>query len=210
MNFTLAIEKVLLEKYKPSLEVLERSYGERSSKANILQAVLSVSKDHLLNLVATNDTFFVAEWWKRMEKMPVEVRDRFIVDQVVHLRFFFFLKMVAMVETQLRIITRKLYPPDTGTREFYNIYTNLLTSLNLLNKYQKGFNIARMIRNTIHNMGVNTKSTVTVDFNGKNYEFKEGKPILFLSDKLNLDIQDMLINSIVDITDTTEFRSCNF
>ena len=118
--------------------------------------------------------------------------------------------MVAMVETQLRIITRKLYPPDTGTREFYNIYTDLLTSLNLLNKYQKGFNIARMIRNTIHNMGVNTKSTVTVDFNGKNYEFKEGKPILFLSDKLNLDIQDMLINSIVDITDTTEFRSCNF
>jgi len=207
LRFTLAMEKELLNDYKPALASLEKRYGEESGKAKVLGSLLGVSKDYLLNLVATNDTFFVSRWWKKCDQMPVIVRDKFIVDQLAHLRFFFFLKMVAMVETQLRIITRAIDPSNPGTKEFYKIYSELLAKLNLQAQYNQAYDIARLIRNTIHNMGVHTSASVSVQFSGKTYQFTQWKQIDFLSDRLNLDLQDELIKSVVDITSTKAFQN---
>lgn len=207
LRFTLDIEKVLLNKYKPALASLEKRFGEGSMKAKVLGSLLGLSKDYLLNLVATNDTFFVLQWWEKCNQMPVSVRDKFIVDQIAHLRFFFFLKMVSMAETQLRIITRAIDPGNSGTKEFIKLYSELLTKLSLHAQYNQAYDIARLIRNTIHNMGVHTSASVSVQFNGKTYQFTQWKQIDFLSDRLNLDLLDALIQSVVDITGTLAFQN---
>lgn len=209
LKFILAMEKEFIIKHKPKLAGLEDKYGEDSAKARILQNVMGVSKDYLLNLASTNDTFFVDEWWvkSKMDKIPDEAKSKFKQEQIQHLKFFFFLKMVSSIESQMRVILRGMFPGVCGPKDgFKKVYEDLLSRVGLMGKYQAAFNLARLVRNTIHNNGMHTDSTTTVNFNGKSYTLREMDQIDFFTYEFNLELLGSLIDAMVEITETEGFK----
>ncbi len=212
LKYILEVEKQLINQAKPQLERLEKKFGESSEKANILGRVLAVSKDYLLNLVATNDTFFVDKWWKEknMDWIPEEAKQKFKIEQINHLKYYFFLRMVSTIEAQMRIILRVIYPGVGKPKDsFKRVYDEILSRLGLQSKYEEAFNLARVLRNTIHNIGVHTDTSIDLIFNGKTYSLIEMKVIDFFTYEFNLELLSVLIDSIVEITNTNEFKNNN-
>ena len=212
LQYILDVDNNLIQPFRQHFQQLELTYGEHSSKATVIGQIMGGNKDHLLNLSATNETYFVDAWWQKnqMHNMPQEVKEQFIRDQIMHLRFYFFLKIVSTVEFQCRKLIRALYPPNEGRAEFFNVYTDLLTNLGLYDLHHETFNIARLIRNTLHNLGMHTSMSQTVPFNNSQYQFVQWQQIDFFTPAFNIEVQRQLIAGIVDITLTNRFQETDF
>lgn len=212
LQHILDVDNNLIQPYRPHLQHLEQTYGEHSLKANIMGQIMGSNKDHLLNLSATNETYFVDAWWQKnnMHNIPQDVKEKFITEQIMHLRFYFFLKMVSTVEFQCRKLIRELYPPNEGRADFFNVYTDLLTNLGLHAQYCETFNVARLVRNTLHNLGMHTSASQTVTFLNNQYQFVQWQQIDFFTSAFSIDVQRLLIAGIVDITLTERFQEAEF
>jgi hypothetical protein len=145
-----------------------------------------------------------------MHNIPQNVKEKFVTDQIMHLRFYFFLKMVSTVEFQCRRLIRELYPPNEGRAEFFNVYTDLLTDLGLHALYSETFNVARLVRNTLHNLGMHTSASQTVTFLNNQYHFVQWQQIDFFTSAFSINVQRQLIKGIVDITLTERFQQAEF
>lgn len=214
LKFILNAEKRLLKNYRQELERLETAYGSGSAKANILGNLLGVSKDHLLNLVATNDTFFNTAWYGKnnMGNTPAVAIYKFQREQISHLEFYFFLKMVSTVEAQIRVIMRKMYPAKyTNPKEsFKGLSDKFLKQFRIYGKYNQAYNIARTVRNTVHNVGVHNDKSRTLSFKGKRFRFKQDRMIDFFTYTFILDVQESLMDSIVKVLNSKAFDRAEF
>lgn len=212
LQHILDVDNKLIQPYRPDLQRLEQTYGEHSSKANIMGQIMDSNKDHLLNLSATNETYFVDAWWQKnnMHDVPQNVKEKFTTEQIMYLRFYFFLKMVSTVEFQCRKLIRELYPPNEGRAEFFNVYTDLLTNLGLHARYCETFNVARLVRNTLHNLGMHTSASQTVTFLNNQYQFVQWQQIDFFTSDFSINVQKQLIEGIVAITLSERFQKAIF
>ena len=110
----------------------------------------------------------------------------------------------SVIESSLRIFVKNLDSSacSNGTAEIQSIYSWLLNKLDL-QKYETLLELFRLVRNTMHNNGIFTPKNgkdVTINYKERDFEFKAGEQIFFVTFDflilLSYDLRDMLVDIV--------------
>ena len=84
----------------------------------------------------------------------------------------FFVDILILVEHTLRIFGKKIKPSIIDER-IASVKDQLIKQLNLNLEYKKLFEILFKFRNTIHNGGLHSKTTSSITYKGRSFDFYE-------------------------------------
>jgi len=104
-----------------------------------------------------------------------------------YITFSFFHAVFSSIESSLRSIVGKVPVPNNrgipckDTDKISDIYHGLINYSGVDEKYRDLFDLLLMVRNCIHNRSIyfSDKGSKSMEYNGKTYDFIQGKPIGF-------------------------------
>jgi hypothetical protein len=192
------------------LIALESIYGKDHYKTVFIGQPLTILVEHFMNIAASRDTIENPLWWNDAFKGEMTDNEKayYLESQYRHIKFFFFIKFFSVIESQFRILCRKMAPSalSEGRTDFKRVYEFIFTSLNFDNEYYQLFDFCRLNRNVIHNLGLHTSKSQIVYYKGKGYEFVKWQEVLMISPELQFVIHTDLFQAMVDIKNTQLFR----
>lgn len=172
---------------------------------NSLQLALTFISKHLLH----ND------WWNWISGENISNVDK----QIYTTEFANFAKVgyvqgiFLAVESSLRLFLRALDPAacNGGMAEFKSIYECLFNSKLAVNPAGgiALLDLMRLVRNTIHNNGVYFSPRgvdAQLTWNGRTYEFKQGKPVDFLTWETLFQLSDALHSLLRQIVEDVNLQ----
>lgn len=158
---------------------------------NSLQLAFAFVSKHLLH----------KQWWDAIARTPIpDVAKQVYVNEFANFtKVGFIHALFSSIESSLRLFLRGLDPVacNGGMSEFKSIYDCLFNS-KLAKAPTEGaqlLDLLRLVRNTIHNNGVYFSprgGTVTLNWRGQTFEFKQGVPVDFVTWEFLIQVSDSL------------------
>ncbi len=191
--------------------VWTKNYDARLST---LSGILNVYRASRIALVTLGHQLSDPQWWSVHRGGPPGKKE-LTFDYVAysqfskngHLHFCF-----GVLENGIRLILRALDPNVAAgaTAEFKGVYDCLFkTKLALEDSHVNAFDVARLLRNTIHNEGVHFPrrgASHSLTWRGQAYEFRVGEPIDFMTWPFIIDLVDDLTQTFLVVVNHNAVR----
>jgi len=175
--------------------------SERDARVTAFSKFINVSNSLQLALTFISKHLLYNEWWNWISRKQIPSSDK----QIYANEFANFAKVgyvqgiFLAVESSLRLFLRALDSSacNGGMAEFKSIYECLFNSQLAANPAGGTalLDLMRLVRNTIHNNGVYFSPhgvDATLTWNGNTYEFRQGKPVDFLTWGILFELSDAL------------------
>jgi len=169
---------------------------------------------YLLHLEMVISTLCQPNWWKNVCGKPEpDANDKnrmYNLDQIS--KFLYFVHFYSQIEWNYRIILQAVKPATskiTLLDNWKNIYSCLF-KITSLEKYANLFDIARLVRNAIHNNGYyldQKQGDISIEWAGHKYHFENGKQINFATHENILLICRELSKSMSALIDSDEMKA---
>lgn len=193
----------LQQKIKPHLESAETLYGLNDFRQNLIGLPFSVIMMQILNHHASLKTlYYNKDWYNEINIREDKDKLNFSARWASFTKFMFLFKFLSNVESVLRMLIRQYIPENNGRGKYWDVYTKIFKGLEL-DKHIPLYQFTSTIRNTIHNNGyfypTGNGDEVTHVFNEKEYKFRAGEAVKFVTPEFMVQIEDAVFDSLLDL-----------
>ncbi len=189
---------------------------EHDARITAFSKLINVLNSLQLSFTFLSKHLLRKQWWEAIARTPIPDHDK----QLYASEFANFVKvgfvhaMFSSIESSLRLFLRALDPTACrgGMAEFKSIYDCLFSS-KLATAPADGIqllDLLRLVRNTIHTNGIyfNPRGgNVTLNWQGKMFEFRQGTPVDFVTWEFLIRVSDSLRILLRQVVEDTNLRN---
>ncbi|MCC6684553.1 MAG: hypothetical protein IT247_05740 [Bacteroidia bacterium] len=218
MNNNISRQLELLNKiqseYKDYFSEISNRYGDKDFRTNLLTKPLGSIFIQRLIILVNQSTIYNTYWWKHNKIIDSEDQSRLAEHYDMFIKKNCFVDYLNLVESEMRVMLRKLYPGacNEGRGSFESIYSKILSKLGLSN-YKTTFDLARTLRNTIHNNGIHLpkskRHVAEFHYRGSIYRFIDGEAFEFAYPDFLVELEEDILDCIRKILDQEIVKNYN-
>ena len=176
----------LLHEIKRQYDELTEKHGNGDFRVAFIGLTGNVFHSMLLHLAAVTTSLSMPDWWQNYYQRTPNDNDVKSIQELGQLtKHSFMVYYISKAETMMRK-TINLLSPDfdiTGIKPFKQIYDEYLNKVGL-EELIPLFDLARLMRNLVHNNGMYLSprgTDRTINWKGETYEFKHMNQINFVT-----------------------------
>jgi len=189
----------LLSKCKKSYDIVKAKYPKDDLRPSMLAAAGNTLRSYHIFMCMTLDTVTETKWW--ITKFGSDKPDSNDLSALKNMdamtKHAFLVFFLSRIEWSMRKFIIKVFPDksDKASGSFKGIYDFLFEKLGI-EKYTSLYDLCRTIRNTVHNNGHYINKSKTIEWNGRQFEFKYMEPIDFFDYPTAMELYGDLLDSI--------------